>query len=305
MDAYKPMRTLQDSHRTYVRVATLGGVDGVETTRSESYRALHAIFHPPSHPHFVLQPPAASSAAASSNENEVAMDRADAAPSKAVKRGAAAAAEAAPAAKKPKPAEPEEVDMEEEDDESEEDWKATVYYWRGTLSFAANKLTWKGAWAGSRAGLPSDSEFAASPNEFTLTAAAKVKGGVTLSANAAELKPAAGIKGKFVGKYMLDQGDGLESFQDKTHMFKISAREDGSVMVAARGTTEFGAFVSAGKLDSLSGEGVQLTLARRYVDDADARKKWTTADVVTDKLLASPGAAGEPWTSGAMALSLS
>lgn len=307
--AFKP--TLQDAHRTYVRVATSsGGIDGVGATNTESYRALHAIFHPPSFPHVVLGGRASAqgssssaAAAAAASSNEVAMDTADA-PSKALKRGAAAVEEAPAANKKAKPAEPAEVEMEEEDVGEEDDWKATMYYWRGTLSFAAETLTWKGAWVGSRAGLPPDSEFASSPNEFTLTAPAKVKGGVTLAATAAELKPAA-IKGKFVGKYLLDQGDGLENFQDKAHMFKISSCEDGSVMVCARGTTEFGAFVSAGKLESASGGAMELTLARRYVDDADPRKKWTTADKVADQLLAAPGAAGAPWTSAAMKMSLS
>ena len=131
---------------------------------------------------------------------------------------------------------------------------------------------------------------------------------MSLSATAAELEPAAGLKSKFTGSYQLDQGDGLETFSDKTHMFKISAAPDGSVLVAARGTTEFGAFVSAGRLESGGSTGVQLTLARRYVDDADPRKKWTTADRVTTELLSDRQGAfadGGPWRAAAMKLKLS
>ena len=154
----------------------------------------------------------------------------------------------------------------EEAEEDSDDWKATMYYWRGELSFDGGKkmLTWKGAWVGSTRGLPSDQEFAASPNAFTLTSA-KIKGGVSLSATAAELEPAAGLKSKFTGSYQLDQGDGLETFSDKTHMFKISAAPDGSVLVAARGTTEFGAFVSAGRLGPLRRGGCGFRRRRASV----------------------------------------
>jgi hypothetical protein len=306
------MQALADAQRTYVRVAT-GDPDGVGVSRAESYRALHAVYHPPSFPHLHFGGGAAGaggSAARAGSSLEVDMDSAEG--STATKRPAAAAdGEEAPAAKKAKPAQ-EDVEMEMEAEEAEEDsddWKATMYYWRGELSFDGGKkmLTWKGAWVGSTRGLPSDQEFAASPNAFTLTSA-KIKGGVSLSATAAELEPAAGLKSKFTGSYQLDQGDGLETFSDKTHMFKISTAPDGSVLVAARGTTEFGAFVSAGRLESGGSTGVQLTLARRYVDDADPRKKWTTADRVTTELLSDRQGAfadGGPWRAAAMKLKLS
>jgi hypothetical protein len=303
------MQALADAQRTYVRVAT-GDPDGVGVSRAESYRALHAVYHPPSFPHLHFGGGAAGaggSAARAGSSLEVDMDSAEG--STATKRPAAAAdGEEAPAAKKAKPAQ-EDVEMEMEAEEDSDDWKATMYYWRGELSFDGGKkmLTWKGAWVGSTRGLPSDQEFAASPNAFTLTSA-KIKGGVSLSATAAELEPAAGLKSKFTGSYQLDQGDGLETFTDKTHMFKISAAPDGSVLVAARGTTEFGAFVSAGRLESGGSTGVQLTLARRYVDDADPRKKWTTADRVTTELLSDRQGAfadGGPWRAAAMKLKLS
>jgi hypothetical protein len=307
------MQALADAQRTYVRVAT-GDPDGVGVSRAESYRALHAVYHPPSFPHLHFGGGAAGaggSAARAGSSLEVDMDSAEG--STATKRPAAAAdGEEAPAAKKAKPAQEDvemEMEAEEEEEEDSDDWKATMYYWRGELSFDGGKkmLTWKGAWVGSTRGLPSDQEFAASPNAFTLTSA-KIKGGVSLSATAAELEPAAGLKSKFTGSYQLDQGDGLETFSDKTHMFKISAAPDGSVLVAARGTTEFGAFVSAGRLESGGSTGVQLTLARRYVDDADPRKKWTTADRVTTELLSDRQGAfadGGPWRAAAMKLKLS
>ena len=94
---------------------------------------------------------------------------------------------------------------------------------------------------------------------------------------------------------------------------------DRSEYVAAKGTTEFGAFISAGRLDPCnkssssggddddgSGGGVWLTLARRYLDDADPRKKWT-AQRVWEQLQqeATPASTSKPWRSPSMRLRLS
>jgi hypothetical protein len=288
-----------------VRVAT-ADPDGVGVSRAESYRALHAVYHPPAFPHQHCGAQAAQ--AAHEGSPEVPMDSDEGGVSAASKRSAAAVdGDEAPVAKKAKAACPEE-DVDMETDEDSDDWKATLFYWRGDLLFdsGSKALTWKGAWVGSSHGLPTDQEFASSPNSFTLTAQ-RIEGPVVLSASAAELRPADGVGGKFTGSYLLDQGGGLEQFSDRSHQFQIGRCSDGSVLVAARGTTEFGAFVSAGRLEAGGRTGVQLTLARRYVDDSDPRKKWTTPGRVATELLADrqgASAGGGPWHAAAMRLKL-
>ena len=173
---------------------------------------------------------------------------------------------------------------EEEQDEGEEegDWRDTVFYWRGVLSLARAKnvdtasslkglvdsgaMSWCGAWVGSESGLPSDSELKSSKNTFELTCK-KLK----------ESADGSYVQGNLKGYYELDQGDGcgLQRYSDLSHRFRIV---NGSLVVA-KGTTEFGAFISAGTIKEIRvSEGccqLQLTLARRYIDDNDPRKKRT------------------------------
>lgn len=52
----------------------------------------------------------------------------------------------------------------------EDDWKETLFYWRGVLNQTdPYRMTWKGAWVGSASGLPTESDFRASTNTFSLT----------------------------------------------------------------------------------------------------------------------------------------
>ena len=76
--------------------------------------------------------------------------------------------------------------------------------------------------------------------------------------------------GTFTGTYKLDQGDGLADFSDHSHDWcAVSKQDEMFAVVGARGSTEFGEFVSLGRLD-LEPEPV-LTLARRYIARAHAR----------------------------------
>lgn len=86
-------------------------------------------------------------------------------------------------------------------------------------------------------------------------------------------------------RYKLDQGDGegLQDFEDDEH---VAASRDGRFYggepgpVAAAGSTPFGRFVSLGVITEEKQEEAPsiftLTLARRYVDEADPRSEWTT-----------------------------
>jgi hypothetical protein len=86
------------------------------------------------------------------------------------------------------------------------------------------------------------------------------------------------------------------------------------VQVAAKGSTEFGCFVSAGKIgpgkddkseaaDVTASDVVQLTLARRYLDDSDPRTKWSAKRAAEGLKSEGSGASiAAPWRSESMRL---
>jgi hypothetical protein len=160
------------------------------------------------------------------------------------------------------------------------DWRTPLFYWRGKI----NDEKWSGTWVASDDGLPSDEAFAASANTFKLTCSEGIGMLVTLSEGCAAEAPTA----TFTGSYKLDNGDGLQDFSDTEH--KICLQEGPSVghafgdsewvSVAARGTTEFGEFLSLGKMvRAEDGEHV-LTLARRYIADEDPRCAMSAQDAL-------------------------
>ena len=57
-----PTSPIVDAQRTYIRVQT-GDPDGVGVAPAERYRALHAVYHPASSPHLLLQSPSGGEAA--------------------------------------------------------------------------------------------------------------------------------------------------------------------------------------------------------------------------------------------------
>jgi len=85
--------------------------------------------------------------------------------------------------------------------------------------------------------------------------------------------------------YLLDQGDGRgrQRFADEVHCLAFGealadAQGAASAAVAAVGATEFGRFVSFGRAKASSGGALTLTLARRYIDDADPRAALAAND---------------------------
>ena len=159
------------------------------------------------------------------------------------------------------------------------DWRDTLFCWRGVLSATEGgggkeRVMWSGTWVGSEDGeLPTQDQFEQSKNKFQLSAEAA-------------LAAVAGSEVVWKGWYKLDNGDGLDNVEDWSHACAFGepaaaavpseteaasagdADAVGSCVVAAKGTTEFGQFISRGRLVDDT-----LVLCRRYVDDKDARLK--------------------------------
>jgi len=205
-------------------------------------------------------------------------------------------------------------DSDEDNDVDNDDWKATLFYWRGLLTHepGSSTLSWEGAWVGSASGMPSDADFEASENTFAQTGAMpkKVAAAATLSALGSELEPAEeGVTAKMKGTYLLDQGDGAgpQTYSDINQTILIHRRDEQNVHVAAKGNTEFGRFISAGRLDAAVGDGnrLRLTLVRRYLD-GDPREKWPLVKVAEELGAdAREAATAGPWRAKAMRLRLS
>jgi len=183
---------------------------------------------------------------------------------------------------------------------AQQDWRATLFYWRGTLSLdSQNKLVWQGAWVGSEDAVPTAEQYHESANTFKLTSSVSSIGGLSLEALST-------TEVSFAGDYLLDQGDGSGpgTYRDISHHVAFSKLYSaGFAAVGAVGETEFGRFVSHGRLTISEGEGegegegkepkltLTLTLARRYVVDKDARAALTSASAA---LAQSLGPDAEP-----------
>ena len=182
------------------------------------------------------------------------------------------------------------------------DWRAPLFFWRGKV--VGN--TWEGTWVASTEGLPSDTEFAASPNTFKLTCSDPLPD--VYKKGRTDGKPDLAT---FTGTYKLDNGDGLADYEDIEHQMwahngppEHHPGGDEWAVVGACGNTEFGRFVSLGRLDERTAEGVpgddrytRLTLARRYIADNDKRAKLSAFDVADRVTACGPdeGFINAPW----------
>ena len=170
------------------------------------------------------------------------------------------------------------------------DWRAPLFFWRGKV----DGTTWEGTWVASTEGLPSEAEFASSPNAFKLTCSVDL--GALFTPTNSLLNKDSEHFASFTGSYKLDNGDGLADYEDKEHVIwghgcppdhhPLSEGVDHWAVVGATGNTEFGRFVSLGRLDhppDHSGGAydpfTRLTLARRYIADNDKRTKMSARDV--------------------------
>jgi len=178
-----------------------------------------------------------------------------------------------------------------------DDWRSTLFCWTGTLSSPninndfTQPITYSGSWLPSTNPLDSsDPLHATSNNPPTVPPSTNLNTftlATTLAASHADFR----VYAPFKGSYMLDNGDGHDSYRDKKHVLIVKriggnggdgGNGGGDVsLAAARGNTEFGKFVSVGYV-----AGDVLTLVRRYVDDGDLRvsSKWSDEDYLVHVL---------------------
>ena len=141
---------------------------------------------------------------------------------------------------------------------------------------------WEGTWVQSSDGLPTLQDFAASTNSFKLSTRDFLDTGVRLE----ELSPI-GRSGKFSGNYKIIQGEVSHKYSDIAHKIVVMDHAATCSLVAERGTSEFGEFVSLGRLVfGARGSPCSLTLARRYITDDDPRahqSPWQTLFRIASK----------------------
>jgi hypothetical protein len=167
---------------------------------------------------------------------------------------------------------------QKEDKPEFDDWRAPLYFWHGSVrTDDYGDTTWEGTWIASETGLPSPSEFEACKNTFKFVCTD------FLERDGVGLEDACpyGRSGNFHGSFKLNNdGTGLRDYADLEHRIVFKNHSAGWSLAGARGTAEFGEFISAGRLTFPQGETpAYLTLARRYLKDDDPRTQlsaWGT-----------------------------
>jgi hypothetical protein len=155
-------------------------------------------------------------------------------------------------------------------------WKDTMYFWRGALVYSQRKLSWDGTWV-SGSTMPSSEQFAASENRFKMFCTFSRSDDI---ANLFEPFYLSEVKGDFKGTYLMDSGEGVKTYRDRVHKFEFFVVDDSEiddaapVCCAAVGNTDFGKFVAVGQVVRQNNV-IELTLARRYIEDTDPRASWT------------------------------
>ena len=162
--------------------------------------------------------------------------------------------------------------------------EALLIDWETKMSFA-------GSWLGSQSSSDEDSPLHASsllsPNPDDNLNAFKLNAKLQTQSDSF-------LVFDMKGNYKLDNGGGHESYKDKRHTLVIGrkvvfgsgldlggwlAEGPNFMLAAARGTTEFGPFVSLGFV-AVSSVGIEptLTLCRRYTEEDDARSDSSVSD---------------------------
>jgi len=226
-------------------------------------------------------------------------------------------------------------------DENTDSWRDTLYIWDGIIvevgwdivkegdekSLSKKSevpLKWKGTWvpcedcadakkapAPKRYGGASDVE---STNHFEVSGSAKPidnegskKDEKSQDENTTTAIPheATLIDGD---GWDMGEGDDKKKYKDEVHQVLLSnikwmgnVKDQRDNLVFAKGTNEFGPFISAGWMKP----GCRLTLARRYLGESDARVKWTLDDLKENVVSGifdrdSGGVSIPPWQCDAM-----
>lgn len=174
-------------------------------------------------------------------------------------------------------------------------WRDTLFVWSGDVETTTRKnassssssddddesFTWTGKWVGVNSGeqdAPTEEDVLDSVNAFAVVGKLKRDDGTGFI--------------QFVStEYLLDNGDGLETHEDPKYEAVWIEIEDGTKIVAASGSNEFGGFVSVGHWKKN-----KLTLARRYVEKGDCRTFMAPEDVIEDVAMSHKDLdAAMPW----------
>ena len=163
-------------------------------------------------------------------------------------------------------------------------WRDTLFVWCGNADVAKNTLTWKGAWVGVDSATMDGPKWKAnrigntsSLNTFTVTGnrtSTNTKNGVCFEKT----------------EYLLDNGDGLELHLDPAYELCVKVTKLGHQLVTGAGSNEFGHFICVGRFqpyfsqpnNGLGRNDGRLILARRYVEDGDARSFMNCMDVMNE-----------------------
>ena len=169
-------------------------------------------------------------------------------------------------------------------------WRDTLFVWSGPLQLVNNKAEaeWSGSWVGCEdcpdandAQKPSPEDLANSKMQFD------VKGKLQQKTSGGEIFHHLCLDDGGDG-WDLASGDDVQRHGDKRHTIVLPTihRSDAKgkrLPIAAVGENDFGSFVSAGYMEAKSkgGGDLHMTLARRYLEEGDARSKWTAQMLYT------------------------
>jgi hypothetical protein len=155
--------------------------------------------------------------------------------------------------------------------QAEPDWREQIYYWVGKLSFDDKQqcLRWRGKWMGSFSGMPAQSEFDGSSNEFAYCSPCVEKSRIFTAHGL--LRP---FGGYYSGQYSMDNdGSGVtEMYTDKELLLEfeeVAADPYPQFFVFGRGDSDFGEFVIDGTYD---GSSRILEMSRQYLAENDSKK---------------------------------
>ena len=159
-------------------------------------------------------------------------------------------------------------------------WRDTLFVWKGRVQRDLGLgIIFEGTWLGVQAGaadppvkIPGNDAFAKSAMDFFVSG--------TLDEQCEKIGESC--------SYQLTQGKGwllddMEYHQDQVHHVHFYKWRANTCLVFAYGTNAYGDFIASGTSDAAAlGSNVsdvfEMTLARRYLEDGDARSQWTYHD---------------------------
>lgn len=165
-------------------------------------------------------------------------------------------------------------------------WRDTLFVWNGQLEITNDKaVEWSGAWVGceacpdaEEAELPDDEAFENSSTKFHVSGTLHQRGDqffLTFTDGGWDL-----ISDDD------DDDDSIKRYPDAKHSLLLPTTERSALkgirkIVAAVGENDFGSFVSAGFVTVVKAKrrGLQLVLARRYLENDDVRSKWSVTSL--------------------------